>query len=66
MRAKFGCRYRLHKNFSTSSVTSVGNFPGGFADFIFVDGLHTYEGVRNDINTWTTKSKEGGHFIFND
>lgn len=63
MRARFGCRYHLHHNFSTSAVL---NFPDIFADAIFIDGLHTYEGVQLDLKMWTRKTKNGGLVILND
>jgi len=35
------------------------------ADFVYIDGLHTFTGVSEDINIWTTKLKPfdfiGGH-----
>jgi hypothetical protein len=48
------------------STDAAVDFPNNFAHAIFVDGLHTYEGVKNDIELWTNKSREGGVIIFND
>ena len=35
-------------------------------DAVFIDGLHTYEGVKEDIIAWAPKVREGGSLIFND
>lgn len=32
-------------------------------DFIYIDGDHSYEGVRADINNYTKKLKKGNSFI---
>eukprot|EP00666_Eupelagonemidae_sp_cell4sb_P011660 gene11660-8818_t len=31
-----------------------------------VDGLHTYDGVRDDIDAWAPKVAPGGVMMFND
>jgi hypothetical protein len=35
-------------------------------DAVFIDGLHTYEGVEEDIKAWVSKVRIGGSLIFND
>lgn len=35
-------------------------------DLIFVDGDHSYAGVKGDIENWKDKVKEGGYLIFHD
>lgn len=35
-------------------------------DFIFIDGDHSYEGLRADISTWLTKLKPGGFLCGDD
>jgi len=36
------------------------NYPGKVFDFVYIDGLHSYEGVKHDIHIWKWKIKEGG------
>eukprot|EP00239_Pterosperma_sp_CCMP1384_P002466 CAMPEP_0197850282 /NCGR_PEP_ID=MMETSP1438-20131217/14881_1 /TAXON_ID=1461541 /ORGANISM="Pterosperma sp., Strain CCMP1384" /LENGTH=330 /DNA_ID=CAMNT_0043463367 /DNA_START=422 /DNA_END=1411 /DNA_ORIENTATION=+ len=35
-------------------------FADDYFDFIYLDGLHTYAGVKTDIRVWWPKLKEGG------
>lgn len=35
-------------------------------DIIHIDGLHTYEAVKNDFNIWKNKLKKDGTIIFHD
>jgi len=35
-------------------------------DFVFIDGLHTYEGVKADLEAWFTKVRPGGFIIGDD
>lgn len=35
-------------------------------DLIFIDGDHTYEGVKRDYQHWLNAVKPGGHIIFHD
>ena len=35
-------------------------------DLIFVDGDHSYEGVKTDVESWLPKVKKGGILIFHD
>ncbi|CAE8612394.1 unnamed protein product [Polarella glacialis] len=59
----FGCRYTLHHKLS---VEAAVEFADGSVDGVFIDGLHTYEGVRDDIKAWRVKAKAGGVYMFND
>jgi cephalosporin hydroxylase len=41
-------------------------FDGQPIDFIFIDGDHTYEGVRNDFEMYKRLIKRGGYIAFHD
>jgi len=51
------------------SEEAVQLFNNGTLDLVYIDGLHTYEGVKNDIIIWLPKVKEGlyigGHDYLN-
>ncbi len=51
-----------HVDFSTS-VAKTFNEP---VEFIFIDGLHEYEGVSTDFEDWYPKVVEGGFIAFHD
>lgn len=55
--AAFGPRASLVKATSLEAVEAV---PNEYFDFVFIDALHTYEAVRNDIAAWTSKIRPGG------
>ena len=59
-----GCRYRLiHKK----SLDGVVAFANASLDVAFIDGLHTYEGIVDDLVSWLPKVKpNGGAVVFND
>lgn len=42
-----------------TSDALVSEFPDGFFDFVYVDGMHTYEAVTNDIHNYLPKVKPG-------
>jgi len=45
----------------------VGRYwPAHSVDFVFVDGAHDYEGVRDDIHFWMPTVKPGGIIAFHD
>lgn len=48
---------------NTSDVAKKFNDP---IDFVFVDTIHTYDGVNNDIKDWSDKVKVGGYMLFHD
>merc|ERR1719326_1878825 len=55
--------YQLHYK---KSLDAAPDFPDASLDAIFVDGLHTYEGVVDDIKAFAPKVKKGGLLMFND
>ena len=48
-----------------SSIIIQG-FPDRYFDFIYIDGDHTYQGVKRDIQAATSKLTESGFLLFND
>lgn len=40
--------------------------PEDGVDFLFVDGDHSYEGVRADVEHWFGAMRPGGHMLFHD
>jgi predicted O-methyltransferase YrrM len=40
--------------------------PDGGCDLLFVDGDHSYEGVRADYEHWRDAVRPGGHLLFHD
>jgi len=44
----------------------VGELWPFYVDFIWVDGDHSYNGVKGDILTWWSKVKTGGIMAFHD
>lgn len=63
-RARHGCRYHQLNMMSKDAALL---FLDQSVDVIFIDGLHTYEGVATDILAWLPKMiRPGGVMIFND
>jgi hypothetical protein len=48
------------------SSVEVAKLPDRYFDFIYVDGDHSYEGVRRDIAASRSKIKDDGYLVFND
>jgi predicted O-methyltransferase YrrM len=40
--------------------------PDGGCDLVFIDGDHSYEGVRADFEHWRGAVRPGGHLLFHD
>ena len=56
-------RTTIHSNVQTLVMTSdeaVDTLNEEHFDFIYLDGLHTYEGVKKDIQNYLPKVKKGG------
>lgn len=56
-------RFNLIRDFSDNTVNLI---PDNSLDFIFIDGLHTYEQVLKDCNNYYSKVKTGGIFSGHD
>ncbi len=61
--AQFGLESRVE--LITADSTKVP-FSASTNDLVFIDGDHSYEGVRKDYLHWRTSLKPGGHVIFHD
>jgi hypothetical protein len=52
----------LRKDFNEAAVECADNT----LDLIHIDGLHTYEAVKNDYETWLPKASENSVILFHD
>jgi len=59
----FESRFKLIRKYSDNAV---GDFEDESLDFIFVDGLHTYDQVKKDLENFYPKLKKGGLFSGHD
>ena len=48
------------------SAVTLKTYPDEFFDLIYVDGDHSYEGVKDDAALSLVKIKRGGTIVFND
>lgn len=61
--SKFGDRSEILRGFTTVMAQLVPNLS---CDLVYVDADHSYIGVKNDINSWWPKLKNGGVMAFHD
>jgi hypothetical protein len=57
-----GISYLLRMLFNEAA----GHFEDESIDLLHIDGLHTYEAVQEDFNTWYSKVTPGGIILFHD
>jgi len=50
------------RHFNELSIEASSLFPDDYFDWIYIDALHTYEGVRDDIQYCWPRLKPGGLF----
>lgn len=48
------------------SVPTAAEFPDGHFDWLFIDAMHTYEAVRDDLRAWAPKVKDDGILMGHD
>ena len=60
---RYGCRYHL---MHMPSLRGASFFNERSLDVVFIDGLHTYRGVKDDLAAWAPKVRERGLLLFND
>lgn len=48
------------------SVMAASGFPDGYFDLVYIDGDHTYEGCKRDIEAWYPKVRPGGYVTGDD
>jgi predicted O-methyltransferase YrrM len=61
--ARFGLDRGVHLLRANSRTAE---HPDGGCELLFVDGDHSYEGVRADYEHWRDAIKPGGHLLFHD
>ncbi|HET6931865.1 MAG TPA: class I SAM-dependent methyltransferase [Candidatus Acidoferrum sp.] len=64
---------RFHRRYESFSVLyrmtfdqALSNFPDDSVDLLHIDGLHTYEAVKTDFETWRRKLSDRAVVLFHD
>jgi hypothetical protein len=52
--------YKNINHIKKTSDDSISEIPNDYVDFVYIDGLHTYEQVKTDIKNYLPKIKKGG------
>jgi len=58
-------RTKIFVKHEFSAEASKG-IPDNYFDFIYIDGDHSYGGIRKDISNWLPKLSKGGYFCGHD
>jgi hypothetical protein len=61
---KYEKRYEFFR--TTSTGISNSQIPDNSLDFVFIDGNHSYEYVKNDLEFWYKKVKNSGYITGDD
>lgn len=59
----FNKKVQLIRKFSADAMSDIKD---GSADWIYIDGNHSYEFVKEDLNGWWPKLKSGGYLCGDD
>jgi hypothetical protein len=55
-----------YKKYKMTGDEAVSKFEDKSLDFVYIDGNHQYEAVKNDIQKWLPKIKDTGHIAGHD
>jgi hypothetical protein len=52
--------YPMYRALRLESTIAANLFPNEYFDLVYIDALHDYDSVRNDILAWKPKIRKGG------